>query len=101
MATLAELSGLQRDVGSGLRDRVTMACLIVAESIRTESAGTANHANRLLWARSVFNDPATVGGAMVWAVLAQNAGATVAQITGATDGQVQAAVAAAVDVFAQ
>lgn len=101
MATLAELSGLQRDVGSGLRDRVTMACLIVAEAIRTESAGTANHANRLLWARAVFNDPATVGGAMVWAVLAQNAGATVTQIIGASDAQVQAAVAAAVDVFAQ
>lgn len=100
MATLAELASLQRDVGSGLRDRVTMACLLVAEQIRTEAPATTNHANRMLWARSVFNDPVTVGGSMLWAVLAQNAGFSVSQIVNANDAAVQAAVASAVDVFA-
>lgn len=101
MATLIELIQLQRDVGSGVRERVTMACVIVAEQVRTELPATANHANRLKWAREVFNDPVVAGGAMTWAVLAQNAQFTVAQIAGASDAAVQTAVANAVDVFAQ
>lgn len=71
MASLSELIQLQRDVGSGLRDRVTMACVIAAEGVRAESSGTANHANRLKWAATVFNDPVVLGGAMTWAVIAQ------------------------------
>jgi hypothetical protein len=48
-----------------------MACVIAAEGVRAESSGTANHANRLKWAATVFNDPVVLGGAMTWAVIAQ------------------------------
>ena len=98
MATYTELFDLRNN--SGLQNRITVACVIQAEAIRSEDGGTANHAVRLLWAKSVFADPAQAGAQMLWAVLAGNASATVAQITGATDAQILTKVAAAVDVFA-
>lgn len=82
------------------RNRVTVACVVAAEAVRTEADTTANHVNRLAWAARVYADPVGESRRMLWAVLAQNAGATVAQITGATDGTIQSAVNAAVNVFA-
>lgn len=74
--------------------------IAAAAVIRAEDAQTANHANRLLWAKAAFADPKAMAERMVWAVLAANRSATRAQIEGATDAAVLSAVAAAVDVFA-
>lgn len=98
MATYAEL--LTASENATLRNKMRVAVVIAAEKVRVENGATANHANRLIWAKSVFAEPDVAARAMMWAVLAQNAAATLAQITGATDATVQTAVDAAVDVFA-
>jgi hypothetical protein len=98
MASYDELFSLQND--SGLKNRVQVACIVAAETIRGEDGGTANHANRLLWAAAVFQNPSQEANRLFWAVLAANKDATAAQITGATDAAVQANVDAAVDLFA-
>lgn len=98
MATYAEL--LTASENATLRNKMRVAVVIAAEKVRTESGATANHANRLAWAKAVFADPDGAARSMMWPVLAQNAAATLAQITGATDATVQTAVDAAVDVFA-
>lgn len=98
MATYAEL--LQASENQTLNARIRVACIIAAEAIRTENVGTTNHANRVKWAKAVFANPLQEAQRMVWAVLAQNASATLSQITGASDSTVQTAVNAAVDVFA-
>lgn len=98
MATYAEL--LTASENSTLNQKIRVACIIAAEAIRTESGATTNHANRLIWAKAVFANPAAEAQRMLWAVLAQNKDATLAAITGATDAAVQTAVNAAVDVFA-
>lgn len=98
MATYAELLQAQSDNTLNLKIRV--ACIIAAEAVRTANPGPSNQAARLAWAKRVFEDPRKEGERMIWAVLAQNASATLAQITGASDATVQTAVNAAVDVFA-
>lgn len=98
MATYAEL--LTASANDALRQKVLVACVIGAEVVRNESSGTTNHTNRLTWAKGVFAAPERARDGMMWAVLAQNAAATLAQITGASDATVQTAVNAAIDVFA-
>jgi|SRR6185437_4792423 len=98
MATYDEL--LLAAADTGLINHVRVAVFVSATNIMTEATATTNHANRLLWAKTVFNDPAAAGAKMMWPVLAQNKTATLAAITGADDPTVQAAVDAAVNVFA-
>lgn len=98
MATYAELRQLFND--STLRNRVEVACIIVAEAIRVEDGGTANHANRVIWAKQAFISPGSVRDQMLMALLAANKDASVATIQAAIDGTIQAAVDAAVDMFA-
>jgi hypothetical protein len=98
MATLAELWTLLED--PSLKEKVSAACLVAAEAVRVEDTGTANHANRLLWAKQVLVDPVKAGDDMLKAVLAANASAALASITGATDLTIQTAVNAAINVFA-
>lgn len=98
MATYDEL--LTASGNTALINRVRVATFVSATAIMTEAGATTNHANRLLWAKSVFFDPAQAGLKMMWPVLAQNRALTLAQITGASDVGVQTAVDAAVDVFA-
>lgn len=99
MATYDEL--LQAAGDTGLINHVRVAVFVSATNIMTEAGTVTNHANRLIWAKTVFDDPAAAGLKMMWPVLAQNRTATLAQITGATDADVQTAVDAAVNVFAQ
>jgi hypothetical protein len=98
MATYAELFGLQND--NDLIEKIVVAVAVAGDTIRTEDVGTANHANRLVWAKAAFEDPRSVGKKTVWAVLAANKSNTTAQITGATDAQIQTAVDDVVDVLA-
>ena len=74
--------------------------MIAAEAIRTESDQTTNHANRLIWAAGVFDNPRQEAERMYWALLAANEAQTVATITSASDSAIQTNVDAAVDLFA-
>ena len=98
MATLTELYGLIND--PTLTQKTEAACLVAAGVIMAESSGTANHANRLKWAKSVSQDPVTQGTRMLRLLLATNSAATLAQITGASDSTIQTAVNGAIDVLA-
>jgi hypothetical protein len=98
MATYDEL--LLAAGNTALLNHVRVAVFVSATNIMTEAPATTNHTNRLLWAKTVFNDPAAAGLKMMWPVLAQNKTATLAQITGADDATVQTAVNNAIDVFA-
>ncbi len=98
MATYTELYDLMNE--SALRNKVAVACLVAAEAVRLEAEGTANHANRLTWAKATFTDPRAAGERMLPAILAQNATLTKAQILAASDGALQTAVNSAVNVFA-
>ena len=98
MATLTELFDLRND--ATLRNRVAAACDIAAEAIRTEDAGTANHANRLKWAKAVLQQPFESASAMLRAVLAANVQLTEAQLVSAPDAALQGAVNNAVNLFA-
>ena len=98
MASYDEL--LQANANTGLVNKVRVAVVVAATNIMTEADTTPNHTNRLLWAKTVFADPAEAGKKMMWPVLAQNKALTLAQITGATDAAVQGAVDSAVNIFA-
>ena len=98
MATYDELYDLRTD--SVLKNRVTTACIIAAETVRGEDGGTANHANRLLWAKAVFAGPAGEANRMFMAILAANESATVANIQSATDAAIQGNVDDHIDLFA-
>lgn len=98
MATYAEL--LQAANDDGLRQKVMVAVLVAAEVVRTENAQTVNHANRLAWAKSTFQNPEPARDSMVRAILVQNRAVPVATILAADDATVQTAVNNAVDVFA-
>ena len=101
MATYSELLDIAGgSTGSALRSKIRVATVVAADVIRLEAPATANHANRLLWARAALTQPDTEAQRMVWAVLAQNRAFTAAQITGADDATVQTAVNAAVDLLA-
>lgn len=98
MATYAELFSLKND--SELRNKVVVACILASESIMIEVDTTPNHANRLIWAASVFANPMAEANRMFMAVLAANSGFTIAQIQAATDEQIQTDVDDHVDLFA-
>jgi len=98
MASYAELYGLRND--SALRNRVMVACIIAAEVVMAEVDTTPNHANRLVWAASVFANPVAEASRMFMAILAANSGLTVEQIQGATDAQIQTGVDDHIDLFA-
>jgi hypothetical protein len=83
-----------------LRNKIAVAIVIAAEAIRTESDQTANHANRLLWAKSALANPRQEAERMLWGALAQNKDLTSTQIINATDSGLQTAVNNAVNLFA-
>jgi hypothetical protein len=85
---------------SPIRNRIAVACIIAANTIRTEDEATPNHANRLVWAAKVFASPAAQVGPMLRVLVAANHALPIAQIADATDEAIQAQVDAAVDLFA-
>jgi len=98
MAAYTDLYGLFNN--SELRNKMRVAVVVAAETIRGEDAGTDNHANRLVWAKNAFQNPESAADAMLKALLAANKDLEVAQITGASDAAIQTKVDAAVNVFA-
>jgi hypothetical protein len=98
MASYNELKSLMGD--SALKNRTAVACIVAAEAIRNEDAGTANHANRLIWAKQAFANPVGAASEMLMAMLAANKDLDASVIQGASDAAIQTKVDAAVDVFA-
>ncbi len=99
MATYQELYDIAVNDGPTMY-KVVAACAVQADVIRQESGGTANHANRLIWAKQAFSDPKGTATKMMWALMAANVAATAAQIRSASDASVLQSVANAVDIFA-
>jgi len=98
MATYDEIRFLFAN--DSIRNKIEVAVIVAAESIRNEDAGTPNHANRLIWAKEAFTNPLGTATKMFMALLAANKDLTVEQIAGASDVAIQTKVDAAVDVFA-
>ena len=98
MATYAELFSLRND--SALRNKVMTACIVAAEVIMNEDGATANHANRLVWAKKIFANPGLEADRMLMAVLAANRTETISNIQSATDSIIQANIDAHVNLFA-
>lgn len=86
MATYTELR--QQFSNDTLRNRVTVACVIAANS----ALANAPTAAQQKFAEAVFSNPDAMGGKVLMAVLATNAASTLAQINAATDAQIQTAV---------
>ncbi len=98
MATYSELHSLIQN--SELINKVTVAVGVVADAIRTELPATTNHANRLLWAKDVWEDPRGIARQIMWAVVIANRASTTTAILAATDAAIQSNVDAVVDIFA-
>ena len=98
MATYAELRTASEL--PSLLIQVQVACIIASDTVSLEAPATPLHAERLIWAKSVYTDPNAAARRMIWAVLAKNKTATPAQIATVTDANVQTSVDAAVNVFA-
>ena len=97
MATYAEL--LTLSTNETLIKKIKVAVVVAAEMVRTENIATDKHAERMLWAKKVYENPDLEAQRMVWAVLAhKDVAASVIQT--ADDATVQAAVNNAVNVFA-
>lgn len=101
MATYAELSDVAKTSDGVLRSRVQFACIVAAHAVAAEADAVPNHANRLKWAKRVMEDPEVEAARMLWFALAENKSATLAQINGVTDAQIQTVVNGAVNLFAQ
>jgi len=99
MATYEELFNLRND--TAFRNKVAVAIGVAADAIRVEDAGTANHANRLIWAKQALENPGRMAEQVHFSVLIANKAATVSAIQSATDSAIQANVDAVIDVFAQ
>lgn len=98
MATYLELRQLY---GHGdLLNRIEVACIVAAETIRTEADSVTNHANRLKWAKAAYSAPRPAAEKMLMSLLAANKALTTVQLIGVTDAALQTAVDGAVNIFA-
>lgn len=98
MATYRELNDLVRN--EELRDKITAACVVASDVIRTEDGGSANHANRVIWAKKVLANPKLEAEKVIPLVIAANKDATAANIAGASDTAIQNNVNAVIDFIA-
>ncbi len=98
MATYNELFDLLNN--SELRNKISVAVGVSAETIRTELATVPNHTNRLIWSQDAFKNPQRIAREVMWSVIIANRTATVAQILAATDAAIQTNVDDVVDHFA-
>lgn len=102
MATLAELAtlyGRGDNTVNALVSKIVAAVLIKAEAVRAQTPQPPDYLDRLQWVRTAFMNPIGAADNLFGAILAANASATVAQITGANDAAIQSAVNAAVESF--
>ncbi len=84
-----------------LQFKVKVACFVAAEMVANELVTTPNHANRLIWAKHVFEQPDFEAFRMLSVAVAKNIGLTPTQVHDASDSAIQNAVNEAIDLFAQ
>jgi len=84
---------------STLRKKITVAVQKAATDIVNEDPQTAQHSQRLAWARAVLRDPVVWSGKVVWVIL-QNPTIAAAPAS-ATDNDVQFVVNSNVNAFIQ
>ena len=98
MATLAEIFALRGC--SALRNRTAAACWKAAGDILNEAPETANHANRVTWAKAAMADNGE--GAVVMQMFRSVCSNATIQGVGdaATDNDIQYVVNAVVNLFA-
>ena len=101
MATYDELLTIATTTGSQLAARMQVAVVIAAIKITNEATTVDNHANRLKWAKTVFQSSANVARDVLWYVIGNNASATATAIANASDALIQTNVDAAVNALAQ
>ena len=94
MATYEELSALFSN--DALKNKVAVACAIVAADIIAEEPGTAN---RRAWAKKAAANPAFAANDIYAAVLGANAELESAQIAGASEAAIKTAVENIVTAF--
>lgn len=99
MATLAEINSIINE-GGAFADKVKAQCIKTALAVAFEDPQTANHANRLKWAKSALEDPNGVYQSVMRYVIAANASETLAAITGLSDSSIQDHVNASLAVLA-
>lgn len=92
MATYIELFNLRNN--ANLSNKIATASAIKAHAILAEALPSAE---RKAWAENALSDPSSVVPQLIWFLLADNASATVGNITGASDSTIQTAVNDAVD----
>lgn len=97
MATLTELQTLLND--PALRDKVRAAVVKTAVAVNYESDQTEHHAERLAWAKGVFDDPNGAAERVVRYVVGANAAETLAAIQSLSDAAIQSHCDASVNLF--
>lgn len=87
-----------------LRKQLAAAIAMAAVAVLTESANTANHANRLTWAKRVIatrDAPIQMADQMAWGLLGNATIQAALATTGvAADSDVSFVVASLIDVYA-
>ncbi len=94
MASYEDLFRLSSN--TDLRNRVAVAITIEVETLRS----AAPTDEQKWWMKQAIERPELMARRMIWALLAANKDATVANIIGATDTTIQTAVSNAVSIFA-
>lgn len=103
MASYLELYELYQGGTDAINDfhkKIVSAIFVAGETIRDEDVATANHANRLIWAKWAFTNPESAGRDMIGVMLGANSGVAQASILGASDTAIQSALDASIDLFA-
>jgi hypothetical protein len=103
MATYNELYDVYSNTVPGAQailNKIVIAVMIAAETIRVEDPATSNHANRLIWAKQALSSPYGKSYQMFPALIAQNSNATQSQILNVSDVSLQTAVNNAINIFA-
>jgi len=96
LATYLELYALR--YSDELKKRVTAAVAIAAQQVLAEDSGTANHANRVIWANEALTDAQLMTEKIMWRVLGN---ATIAASgLASTDGDLQFVVNSLIDFVA-
>ena len=86
------------DKSSDVRKQVAGACFVAAMDIEAEDPGTANHANRIIWAAQAKANPKGKAAEMIFEVIAN---ATIrAALPTPVDGDVQFVVNSLIDTYA-
>ena len=98
MATYTELHELHSNIN--LLSKIDVSLAKAAHVISSEDSGTANNANRLIWAKAVSGNIRGASKQFLPLVLAANSGATIEQITGASDASIQANIDSFINLFA-